>query len=154
MSLDADEQEYLDRQIEEYKKEKFNEIKEDIINIFRQCVEKDVYSYDSDWDRLYRLLDHINAEEIEKGGLFVFEDLSNAGYYSAVDKYNVDDRLDSFIFEGHVNQNRKVNNMFTNYPYAENPGFQSGQVLQDAKKMIETKYPELEVTIVTSKSEE
>lgn len=147
MSLDTDELEYLDKQIKQYEKEKMNEIKEDIISIFRRCVEKDVYqSYQPTvWNRLYRLLDNINAEEIKNGGgLFVFEDLSNAGYYSAVDNHNVDDRLDQFIFEGH-NDSSSIQNQFHH--------FNARLVLQDAKKMIQAKYPELEVTIVTSKGE-
>ena len=144
MSLNAEELAYIDRQIAQYKKKQLHKIAPDLENIFKECVDEVVYSYDSDWDRQYRLLDYIVTVDEDNGTIFLHEDLMGAGYFSAVDGSNQDANLDSFIFEGH-NDDSPIQNEYHHYEPRE--------VLQLAKQRIEEKYPELNVKIVMSTDE-
>ncbi len=152
MSLDAEENAYLDRILADYKKEQLHKIAPDLENIFKECVDEVVYeSYSPvQWDRQYRLLDHIVTVDEDNGTVFLHEDLMGAGYFSTVDGSNQDANLDRFIFESHTNGNARIDNMYNFYPYAENPSFEPGEVFKLAKQKIESKYPELSVKIIMS----
>lgn len=152
--MDAEETEYLNRLIQEYKKEQLHKIAPELENILRECIEEVVYKgYPNpvQWDRQYRLLNHIVTVDEDDGKIFIHENLLGAGYFSAVDGSNQDANLDKFIFEGH--RDNKGSGMFHQYPYAENPSFQPGEVFRLAKQRIKEKYPELEIEIVLSTDE-
>ena len=131
-----------------------HKIAPDLENIFRECVDEIVYSYDSDWKRnnlrTYSLLNHIITVDEDNGTVFIKEDLSGTNHISAVDGSNQDANLDRFIFESHTNGNARIDNMYNFYPYAENPSFEPGEVFKLAKQKIESKYPELSVKIIMS----
>lgn len=145
MSLDMEELAYLDKQIKQYEKEKMDEIKPDLIEIFKECVQEAYDSYQPIvWDRQYRLLNDIVTVDEDNGKVFLHENLSNAGYTSAVDGGNVDNMLDKFIFEGH-HDGSGIDNMYHNFePYP---------ALQLAQQRIKEKYPDLDVQIVLSGQE-
>lgn len=147
--LDAEELKYLDGLVDNYEKEYLDSIKDDIIKLFRDAIQKILYDYYDPviYERQYRLLDNVKIDLKEDNSLFVYTDVLNVGYKSAVTGNNVGDMLDIFVFEGHddeIGEKKQGMNQYHRYEKRE--------VLETAKEMIQEKYPDLKVYIVNSKS--
>lgn len=143
--LDTEELRYLDGLVDNYEKEYLNSIKNDIVKIFKEAIQKEVYDYYNPtvYARQYRLLDNVTIDLKPDNSLFVYTDVLNVGYKSAITGNNVGSMLDTFVFEGHDSESSVMNQ----YEH-----FEPRLALQTAKKMIQEKYPDLKVYIVNSES--
>lgn len=120
-----------------------NEIREELIALFKEALEITVYSAYSPsvYERTYMLLNSVKVtEDLLTGDLYVFSDL-NTGYYSAVTGEDVSKNLNGWIEYGHHDGGT---GMYHDY---NGRGF-----LEKAEELIKAKFPELKIEIVSDEN--
>jgi hypothetical protein len=139
--MNNDEKIYLDKLIKEYQNQYLKKIQNDLQELFKQAIEEAVYDQYSPtvYERTYQLRDRFGVK-FQGDKLIIYNDTDNMNYASAVDGRDVTGLVPYIINTGH-SDDTGINNMYHNYP--------SRNFLSLAKEMINRKYPELKVEIIS-----
>lgn len=130
----------IEKELEEYGEKYLENIKEEIKKIFQEAIYEAVYErYEPiTYERNFILRDAIGIE-IKDNCLYIYNDINEAFYTSAVDGRNVNALVPWLIEMGHKDDTG-INNVYHNYA--------GRRYLEVAKEMIMAKYPELKIEII------
>lgn len=137
-----DELKEFEKELEEELKKYLNNIKEDIKKIFQQAIQDKVYDYyqTNTYRRSGELRDSV-AVEIKNNTIYVYNDVNDMWYESAVDGRNVTNIVPWLVNEGH--SDGVGDNQYHN--------FEGRHYLEEAYEKIKKKYPDLDIEIVNDK---
>lgn len=119
----------------------FKEIKRDLVKLFRQAIQSEVYDkyHPKEYKRTYQLRNKV-AISLDKNTIYVYCDVASMNYTSAINfMRDVSYAVPWFIQEGHNRNIPKPKPMYDIYP--------ARHFLEKARELIQNEYPFLKVEI-------
>lgn len=129
--------EYLEEELKKY----LNQIKQRVIELYRQAIEETIYNAHSptQYKRTYQMLNSI-AVKFENDKLIIYTDTANMSYYSAVDGRDATELVPWMLEQtGHMDGTGIVN-LYHYYP--------ERRFLERAKELIQNEFPDLQIEII------